>query len=58
MEVARPGDTDLPRVCSSKCESSPALSSGRDWEPGQSAPRLSLGFLVEPVSSEDEAVMR
>lgn len=57
MEVARPGDTDLPRVCSSKCESSPALSSGRDWEPGQSVPRLSLGF-VEPVSSEDEAVMR
>ena len=37
---------------------SPALSAGRDWEPGQSVPRLSLGFLVEPVSSEDEALMR
>ena len=37
---------------------SPALSAGRDWEPGQSVPRLSLGFLVEAVLSEDEALMR
>ena len=37
---------------------SPALSAGRDWEPGQSVPRLSVGFVVEPLSSEDAMVMR